>query len=157
MKTTFRKTFSLLSNSKRLFSTTERLPKMEVSMRTPYRTFFNKFNGFQRIYVGTIQGQLAIQNKTPPTIYLLPAGEIKFIQLNKGPGNEVGDCSGEFVHSGGYVAVHPNNSVDINLVECIEKENFGFDKVDSGVAIDGDSKYDKEALQYAVKKVLRKK
>lgn len=93
--------------SVRQFSGLEKVAKMEVSMRTPYRTFFNKFNGFLRIYVNTIKGQLAIQSRTPPTIYLLPAGEIKFIQLSKGPGSDVdSSASGEFVHSGGYVAVH---------------------------------------------------
>ena len=52
-------------------------------MRSPYRTFFKNFIGFQRIYVGTIEGQVAIQNRTPPVIYLLPSGEIKVMNLIK--------------------------------------------------------------------------
>jgi len=51
-----------------------------------------------------------------------------------------------------------NNSVDLNLMECVEKEKFAFDKLDStSVVIDTDSKYDKEIANYALKKVLRKK
>ncbi len=52
-------------------------------MRSPYRTFFKNFIGFQRLYVGTIEGQVAIQNRTPPVIYLLPSGEIKVMNLIK--------------------------------------------------------------------------
>jgi len=158
MKAQIFKQFSLFKSSNKYFSGLEKVAKMEVTMRTPYRTFFDKFNGFQRIYVGTIKGQLAIQGRTPPTVYLLPAGEIKFTQLAQGAGYKVGGpCSGEFVHAGGYVAVHNNNTVDINLIECIEKEKFGFDKIDSTLLIEGDSKYDKEAGQYATRKVLKKK
>ena len=158
MKAFIKKTSSMYYQPSKLFSTLEKVVKMEVSMRTPYKTYFKNFNGFQRIYVGTIKGQLAIQSRTPPTVYLLPAGEIKFTQLTKGKGYEVSDsCSGEFVHSGGYVAIHSNNTVDINLIECIEKEKFAYDKVDSTVIVEGDSKYDKEAGVYATKKALRKK
>jgi len=49
--------------------------------------------------------------------------------------------------------------VDINLFECVEKEKFAFDKVDSSLSqsLDTESKYDRDACSYAVKKVLRKK
>ena len=46
------------------------------------------------------------------------------------------------------------------MYECVEKEKFAFDKVDSSaaMAVDTvDSKYDKEAAMYAVKKTLKKK
>lgn len=44
-------------------------------------------------------------------------------------------------------------------MECVEKEKFAFDKVDSSaaLAIESDSRYDKEAAAYATKKVLRRK
>jgi len=58
-----------------------------------------------------------------------------------------------------YLFYNSNNSVDINLMECVEKEKFAFDKLDStgSQAVDTDSKYDKEIQAYAIKKVLRKK
>ncbi len=52
-----------------------------------------------------------------------------------------------------------NNTVDINLLECVEKDKFAYDKVDSSAAamVESDSKYDREISLYAVKKILRKK
>jgi hypothetical protein len=49
--------------------------------------------------------------------------------------------------------------VDVNLYECIEKERFSYDKVDSSLAqtLDSDNKYDKEACSFTTKKILRKK
>ena len=117
MKSNFNKNFSLFYKQNKYFSVAEKVTKIEVSMRTPYRTFYNKFNGFQRIYVGTLNGQMVISNRTPPTVYLLPAGELKLMQVSKGQGNNVEDSNGEFIHSGGYVAVHPDNTIDINLID----------------------------------------
>jgi len=53
-----------------------------------------------------------------------------------------------------------NNTCDINLYECVEKEKFAFDKVDSSAAMSIDTtatKYDREAAMFAVKKTLKKK
>ncbi len=49
--------------------------------------------------------------------------------------------------------------MDINLYECVEKEKFAYDKVDSSLAqtLDSDNKFDKEACTFAAKRVLRKK
>ena len=97
----------VFKTSKRNFSVLPKLMKMEVTMRSPYRTFFEKFNGFNRIYVGTIKGQMAIGNRTFPAIYILPAGEIKVVGLTKGDGNKCEDgISGDFIHSGGHCMVH---------------------------------------------------
>ena len=97
----------LFKLSYKQFSVLPKVPKMEITMRTPYRTFFNNHSGFQRLYVNTIKGLMAIQNRTPPVIYLLPAGEIKLTHLTKGEGNKLEqNASGEFMHSGGYVVVH---------------------------------------------------
>jgi hypothetical protein len=45
------------------------------------------------------------------------------------------------------------------VYECVEKEKFAFDKVDTSSIqnIDTDSRYDKEAANYAFKKLLKKK
>lgn len=54
--------------------------------------------------------------------------------------------------------LYSNNTVDISLFECIEKENFHFDKVDSSASgTDIDHKFDKEAFDYAIKKTMKKK
>ena len=56
--------------------------------------------------------------------------------------------------------IHDNNTCDINLYECVEKEKFAFEKVDSSAAMGvdtADTKYDREAAIYAVKKTLKKK
>lgn len=74
---------NLIKFARRNFSVLPKAPKLELTMRSPYRTFFKNFIGFQRLYVGTIEGQVAIQNRTPPVIYLLPAGEIKVINMVK--------------------------------------------------------------------------
>jgi hypothetical protein len=93
--------------NKKYFSVLPKAPKMELTMRSPYKTFFKNFIGFQRIYVGTQKGQMAISNRTPPVIYLLPAGEIRVTNMQRTVGNLTdSNSNGEFVHSGGYVIVH---------------------------------------------------
>lgn len=69
----------------RFFGVLPKLPKVELTMRTPYRTFFENFNGFTRIYVNTSKGLIAIGNRSIPRVYLLPPGElsVKGIQHGK--------------------------------------------------------------------------
>ena len=100
-------------------------------MRTPYETFFKNFKDFSRIYVGTSKGQIAIGNKTIPRVYLLPPGQIKLASMSQGTGKISTSDSGEFIHTGGWLFVHDNNTVEINLLECTEKEAFLWDKLDS--------------------------
>ena len=38
--------------------------------------------------------------------------------------------TGDFIHTGGWLFVHDNNSVEINLLECEEKETFDWDSLD---------------------------
>ena len=64
----------MVQNTVRYFGVLPKLPKMELTMRTPYGTFFQDFSGFGRVYVGTSKGQSAISNKTIPRVYLLPPG-----------------------------------------------------------------------------------
>jgi hypothetical protein len=99
--------FKFYSNSKRYFSVLPKAPKMELTMRSPYKTFFKNFIGFQRLYINSLKGQRVISNRTYPTMYLLPAGEIKLIGMLRGEGNQSDVTStGEFVHSGGWCIVH---------------------------------------------------
>jgi len=69
--------------SNKFFSVLPKCPKMELTMRSPYQTYFKNFIGFQRMYVTTIKGLMCISNRTPPVIYVLPAGEIKLINMTK--------------------------------------------------------------------------
>lgn len=64
-----------------------------------------------------------------------------------------------FMSNSNKINYYSNNTVDINVFECVEKEKFAFDKVETGNAltIESDSRFDKEAALYAVKKVLKKK
>ena len=48
-----------------------------------------------------------------------------------GDGNFATNDSGLFIHTGGWLFVHDNNSIEINLLECSEKEQFNFDKLDA--------------------------
>jgi len=47
------KSMQLAQTQFRFFGVLPKLPKVELTMRTPYRTFFENFNGFTRIYVHT--------------------------------------------------------------------------------------------------------
>ena len=115
----------------RYFGVLPKLPKLELTMRTPYKTFFKDFNAFVRIYVGTSKGQMSIGNKTIPRVYLLPPGQIRVAHMQKGEGMFTKSESGEFIHTGGWLFVHDNNSVEINLLECSEREEFIWDSLDS--------------------------
>ena len=115
------------SFSVRYFGVLPKLPKLELTMRTPYRTFFKDFNGFTRLYCGTQKGQIAIGNKSIPRVYLLPPGQIKVAHMTGGDGKISNSESGEFIHTGGWLFVHDNNSIEVNLLECTEKETVVWD------------------------------
>ena len=120
----------LLAQPLRHFSVLPQLPKLELTMRTPYRTFFENFNGFLRVYVQTAKGQISIGNRSIPRVYVLPPGEIMVKQMTAGEGNFAEGDSGLFIHTGGWLHLHDNNSLDINLLECVEREKFAFDRLD---------------------------
>jgi len=46
-------------------------------------------------------------------------------------GNFAKNDSGLFIHTGGWLFVHDNNSIEVNLLECTEKESFQFEKLDA--------------------------
>ena len=60
---------------------------MEMTMRTPYKTLFKNFSGFEHLYVQTPGGHTAIVNGAPPAVHLLPAGEVELINMTEGDGN----------------------------------------------------------------------
>jgi hypothetical protein len=70
----------------RYFGVLPKLPKIELTMRTPYGTFFKDFASFTRVYAGTTKGQIAIGNKTIPRVYLLPPGMLKVAGMYEGAG-----------------------------------------------------------------------
>lgn len=52
-----------------------------------------------------------------------------------------------------------NNSVDVNLYECCDKDKYAYDRVETQLAstFDSDSKFDRDILAYAFKKALKRK
>ena len=90
----------------RFFGVTPKLPKVELTCRTPYQTLFENFSGFTRLYVGTIKGQMSIGNKSIPRVYLLPPGEMKVQGITEGEGNNTTSSEGNFMHTGGWLFVH---------------------------------------------------
>ena len=90
----------------RFFGVLPKLAKMELTVRTPYRTLFNGFSNFSRLTVNTIGGNMTIGNKSIPRVYLLPPGEMKVCNIVAGPGNNTKSESGLFMHTGGWLFVH---------------------------------------------------
>ena len=68
----------------RFFGVLPKLPRVELTLRTPYRTIFENFNGFTRVYVNTNKGLMAIGNRSIPRVYLLPPGEISVKNITAG-------------------------------------------------------------------------
>ena len=50
--------------------------------------------------------------------------------MAEGEGKVSTSETGDFIHTGGWLFVHDNNSVEVNLLECQEKETFDWDKLD---------------------------
>ena len=81
------KQVALAPTQMRFFGVLPKLPKVELTLRTPYRTIFENFNAFTRVYVNTSKGLMAIGNKSIPRVYLLPPGEIKVQNMSPGKSN----------------------------------------------------------------------
>ena len=90
----------------RYFGVLPKLAKMELTVRTPYRTVFSNFSSFSRLTVNTVGGNMTIGNKTIPCVYLLPPGEMKVCNVQAGQGNNSASESGLFMHTGGWLFVH---------------------------------------------------
>lgn len=80
----------------------QKKPRMEFTIRTPYKTILKDFDGVQRAITKTNEAALVIQNKFPPSAYVIPPGHLrlKFSQ-------DVKDTSGDYLHLGGWVTIHP--------------------------------------------------
>ena len=137
----------------RLFSE-EVKQKMQITLRSPYKTFMKNFDGFSRIVGQTTEGALVIQSKQPAAAYILLPGTLK-VQLTE----ERKDTTGEFVHSGGFAVIHPNNTVDISLFEAFDKNEIEFSKVSesdaSGNANSATGKYVEQIKREAKKGYAR--
>ena len=97
----------MVQHQYRFFGVLPKVPKVELTIRTPYRTLFNGFSGFTRLYVTTLKGQIAIGNKSIPRVYLLPPGEMKVQNITAGTGNFLdADSNGILMHTGGWLFVH---------------------------------------------------
>jgi len=60
--------------STQLFNFSAKKAKMELTLRTPYKTYFEKFEGFSRIIAKTNEAALVVQNRSPAAMYVLPPG-----------------------------------------------------------------------------------
>ena len=137
----------LVYNSKRYFGVLPKLPKAELTVRTPYREIFANHSGYTRLYVWSIDGLLAIGNKSNPRVYLLPPGEMEVKGVEKGEGNKSTSEDGKFIHTGGWLFVHDNNSVEVNLIDCAEKSEFDFDTLQAPQDLETESDVGKVASQ----------
>ena len=100
------RSMALTQTNMRYFGVMPKLAKMELTMRTPYRTLFANFSNFKHLTVTSIGGNMTIGNKSIPRVYLLPPGEMKVGQIAPGEGNHTTSDSGMFMHSGGWLFVH---------------------------------------------------
>ena len=53
---TFARTMLMGQHQVRFFGVLPKVAKVELTVRTPYKTLFAGFNGFQRLYVDTMKG-----------------------------------------------------------------------------------------------------
>ena len=79
--------------------------------------------------------------------------------MHEAEGKVTQSDSGEFIHSGGWCFVHDNNSCEINMLECVEKEDFLWDKLDTAAETETESDAGRVAagLQTKTVKILNRK
>ena len=106
-RSTHFKRMAMVQNQMRFFGVAAKLPKMELTVRTPYKTFFNKFATFDTVFVDGVKGRIALVNGMPAQIHLIPAGQLTVSDIGEGPGKQTESTSGKFIHTGGWVFVHP--------------------------------------------------
>ena len=113
--------------------------RMQLTLRSPYKTYMKNFEGFSKVIANTNEGALVVQSKMPAAAYVLEPGVLK-VHLTE----DSQDSTGEFVHAGGFAVIHPNNTLDINLMECFDKKEIELSKVaesDAGEANSETEKY----------------
>lgn len=141
---------------KRFFSANYvKKPKMELTIRTPYRTLIKDNANFTKLLTKTNIATLVVQNRMPPSIYILPAGELK-VKLTE----EVKGFSGTIMHTGGWAVIHPDNTCEINLMEAFEKDEINIGNIEKADPIKADNSVaDKyaEKMRASTKKIFLKK
>ena len=63
---------------------------------------------------------------------LLPPGQIWVAGMAaEGAGKVTKSETGKFMHTGAWVFVHDNNSIEVNMLECTEHEAFNWEGLDA--------------------------
>ncbi|KRW99471.1 hypothetical protein PPERSA_07956 [Pseudocohnilembus persalinus] len=120
---------------------------MELSIRTPYNTILSDFTGFSRVLTKTNEAALVIQNRSPPSVYILPPGQIN-IKMNQEAKDSLGNTvSGHYLHTGGWCIVGVDNTCQISLTDAFQKQDVRIDQFEKGTFNDGDN----AAGRYAAK------
>lgn len=115
-----------MNNALKRFFSTKKM-KMEVTIRTPYKTLISDFSDFQRIVTKTSEACLVVQNRMPPAVHVLPPGSLKVRMEKENP-----KFSGDLLHTGGWLIINPNNTCEINLMEAVDRKEVQGDKIDKG-------------------------
>lgn len=110
---------------KRFFSTKKM--RMELTIRTPYKTIVSDFSDFQRVITKTTEAYLVVQNRMPAAVHVLPPGSLK-VRMDK----ENPKFSGDLLHTGGWLIINPDNTCEISLMECVDRKDVQSDKLDKG-------------------------
>lgn len=106
------------------FAAKMKYPSMELTIRTPYWVVCERVTDFIRVVAKTDEGVLIVNNKMPPAMHILPPGPL-IIRLS----NSTNEFSGDFIHSGGWLIIHGDNSCEINLMDCFEKKEIWGDLI----------------------------
>lgn len=69
----------------------------------------------------------------PPAAHILPPGKL-LVRLN----NPTEDFNGDLMHLGGFLVIHPDNSCEINLTECVNRKEMSADKLTQNDFIQND-------------------
>ena len=59
--------------------------------------------------------------------------------MGEGPGKVTKSDTGKFIHTGAWLFVHDNNSIEINMLECTEHENVNWAGLDTAVETETES------------------
>ena len=112
------------------FSTAMKKPKMELTIRTPYKTLFNKYTDFRSITTKTSDAHIVIMNKMPPALHMLVPGLISIK-----PETDNKSFVGEFAHFGGWMVIQADNTCEIYLLDAVERPAFTPAKNDNLVSL----------------------
>ena len=118
------------SLKKSFASAIQKHAQMQLTIRTPYNTIIENLTNFKRIITKTTEAILIIQNRMPPALHILPPGYLK-IKTNI----KIEGFSGDFMHLGGFVNINPDNSCEISLFECIEKNDVVAKNLAKGIDV----------------------